>query len=185
MIIVTENDVTSKAKIKANRENAGKSTGPKDTSVTRYNALKHGILSSVVLLKGESRKSLDEFGRKIRTELAPGNEIENILVDRIISSAWRLRRIIKVEREFLQSEYDECKTDSYSGESRDESKAWNMVVSRELGSRGAWLNLLRYETALEKQIYKALHELIRNQSARKGGKPPAPIAIDVDISGEI
>lgn len=42
--------------------------------------------------------------------------------------------------------------------------------------------LLRYETAIEKQIYKALHELLRLQSARRGGKPVLPIAVDVDVS---
>ncbi|MEW6586840.1 MAG: hypothetical protein AB1442_14690, partial [Nitrospirota bacterium] len=41
---------------------------------------------------------------------------------------------------------------------------------------------LRYETTIERQFYRALHELIRLQSARKGNLPPAPIAIDVDIS---
>jgi len=43
---------------------------------------------------------------------------------------------------------------------------------------------LRYETTIERQFYKALHELIRLQSARKGNNPPAPIAIDVDISND-
>lgn len=45
--------------------------------------------------------------------------------------------------------------------------------------------ILRYETAVERQFYKALHELIRLQSARKGEKPPTPIAIDVDVSREL
>ncbi|MEE9443219.1 MAG: hypothetical protein V3V99_11205 [candidate division Zixibacteria bacterium] len=65
-----------------------------------------------------------------------------------------------------------------------DAKAWNRVVSRELGKNGAWLNLTRYETTIEKQIYKALHELIRFQAARKGENPQVPMAIDVDISGQ-
>ena len=43
---------------------------------------------------------------------------------------------------------------------------------------------LRYETTIERQFYRALHELIRLQSARSGEHPPAPLAIDVDISKE-
>ena len=43
---------------------------------------------------------------------------------------------------------------------------------------------LRYETTIERQFYRALHELIRLQSARLGERPPAPLAIDVDISKE-
>ncbi len=43
---------TTRKKIEANRHNAKKSTGPKNTSLTRYNALKHGILSKEILLDG-------------------------------------------------------------------------------------------------------------------------------------
>ena len=42
--------------------------------------------------------------------------------------------------------------------------------------------ILRYETTIERQIYKALHELIRLQMARQGQKPPAPVAIDLEVS---
>ena len=44
--------------------------------------------------------------------------------------------------------------------------------------------LIRYEAAIERGIYKALHELQRIQAARMGEKPPAPVAVDVDISKE-
>jgi len=44
---------------------------------------------------------------------------------------------------------------------------------------------LRYETTMERQFYRALHELIRLQSARLGGNPPAPQVVDVDISKEL
>ena len=46
----------------------------------------------------------------------------------------------------------------------------------------AWLNLIRYETVIERQIYKALHELIRIQSARSGKETPLPLAIDIDVA---
>ena len=44
--------------------------------------------------------------------------------------------------------------------------------------------ILRYETAIERSIYRALHELQRLQASRLGEKPPAPISVDVDISKE-
>lgn len=172
----------STAKIAANRENALKSTGPKDTSITRLNAQKHGLLSKEVLLSGESSKTLEDLGKGLRLELAPDGELENILVDRIVSSTWRLKRIIKIEREYIQAEYQDCRYDEWNGTDNGNSKAWNVVVAREFGGSSAWLNLLRYETAIEKQIYKALHELQRLQSARRGEKPPLPVAIDLDIS---
>ena len=46
--------------------------------------------------------------------------------------------------------------------------------------------ILRYETTIERQIYRALHELQRLQAARKGARPLAPIAVDVDLGqGEV
>ena len=87
-----EEKSTSLAKIEANRNNAQKSTGPKDTSLTRLNALKHGLLSKEVLIEGEDNCSLEELGRRLRMELEPQGELENIFVDRIVSSTWRSKR---------------------------------------------------------------------------------------------
>jgi len=178
-----QNKTTSLAKIETNRENAQKSTGPKDTSLTRLNALKHGILSKEALMVGEDKKVLEELGRRLRLELSPQSELENIFVDRIVSSSWRLKRAIGVERSYIQEEYEDSLTyESEKDKEKRNCKAWNSVVTRELGNSSTWLNLLRYETTIEKQIYKALHELMRLQSIRKGEKPTVPLAIDVDVS---
>lgn len=179
-----EDKCTSLTKIEANRQNAKKSTGPKNTSLTRLNALKHGLLSKEVLLKGEDKKALQELGKKLRLELAPENELELILVDRIISSVWRLRRAIRLERDRLQERFNDSKYDTYEDIERTDGEAWSLIVTVELANSNGWLNLLRYETTIERQIYRALHELIRLQSARLGGKPPVPLAVDVDISGQ-
>lgn len=42
--------------------------------------------------------------------------------------------------------------------------------------------LARYETALERSLYKALHEFQRLQAARNGQPVPIPEAVDVDVS---
>lgn len=72
-------------------------------------------------------------------------------------------------------------------------KTWNQLedlegeatrLSLSLPQPEAADKLLRYETSIERQFYRALHELMRIQSARRGEKPPAPLAIDVDISRE-
>jgi len=44
--------------------------------------------------------------------------------------------------------------------------------------------LLRYEAAIERQLYKALNQLERLQRMRLGDKVPAPIAVDVDVNTE-
>jgi hypothetical protein len=42
--------------------------------------------------------------------------------------------------------------------------------------------LSRYQTATENSLYRALHELQRQQSARHGSPVPPPVAIDVGVS---
>jgi hypothetical protein len=53
------------------------------------------------------------------------------------------------------------------------------------GSSGvdAFSKLSRYETAIERSYYRALHELQRLQHARRGGHVPPPLALDVTVSG--
>ena len=43
-------------------------------------------------------------------------------------------------------------------------------------------SVLRYETALERSLYKALHELQRLQAARAGVPVPPPAEADVDVN---
>ena len=48
----------------------------------------------------------------------------------------------------------------------------------------AFSKLSRYETSIERSLYKALHELQRLQAARHAaGIVPPPVAVDVDVSG--
>ena len=162
----------------ANRKNAKKSTGPKDTSPTRLNALKHGLLSEQVLIEGEKKKDLEELGRGLREQLAPQGELEVILVDRMVSSVWRLKRALKIEAAEMSWAYEQG-LGARDGKQGDERLAYKQIF---WGSDHQ--TVLRYETTIERQIYRALHELIRIQAARKGEKPPAPIALDVDVNKE-
>jgi hypothetical protein len=92
--------MTSEKQAQANRQNALKSTGPKTPegkAAVRLNAIKHGLLSRETLLPGEDEEALRELGERLRDELQPVGELENLLVDRIVASLWRLRRLGRVE----------------------------------------------------------------------------------------
>ena len=154
----------SQKQIEANRQNAklGGAKTEEAKAVSRYNAIKHGILSENVLFKDEDENELIELGKRLRSEMKPDTEFELLLIDRIISNFWRLKRVMGMERD--------------------------SVISKGTFSRGLELNeriadtYFRYETMLERGIYKALHELQRLQATRSGEKIPAPVAIDVDVS---
>ena len=55
---------------------------------------------------------------------------------------------------------------------------------RDAEGANAFSKLSRYETAIERSLYRALHELQRLQAARRarGGVAP-PAVVDVDVSG--
>ena len=57
------------------------------------------------------------------------------------------------------------------------------AFSRDSGGRDALSKLSRYETSMERSLYKALHELQRLQAARQGKEVPVPLAVDIDVSG--
>src|SRR5215217_6441775 len=102
--------MTSDKQIDANRKNALRSTGPKTPegkAAVRLNALKHGLLSQEILLLGEDEEALRELGERLSTELQPVGELENLLVDRVISSYWRLRRLGRVEAGIFAWEHSE------------------------------------------------------------------------------
>lgn len=151
---------TSLKQVEANKQNAQASTGPKTEegkAVSKYNALKHGLLSKEVLFDGEDERELIELGKKLRSELAPDTEFELLLADRIVANFWRLKRAMTKEQASVYNDLAgiiELEADVF----------------------------FRYETMLEKSIYKALHELQRLQASRTGERPPLPVAIDVEIS---
>jgi hypothetical protein len=157
--------MTTPRQAEANRRNARKSTGPRSPAgkaAVGLNNMKHGLLSRESLVKGESEAELVGFGKRLRSQLAPVGELELLLADRIVSTAWRLRRLVSVEAMLFDRE--EAPNAAFIGYGRE-----TMSI------------LSRYEVTLERGLYKALHELQRLQAARAGQPVPIPEAVDVDV----
>jgi hypothetical protein len=58
------------------------------------------------------------------------------------------------------------------------------TFARDANGANAFSKLSRYETTIERGLYKALHELQRLQGGRGAGSgAPPPVAVDVDVSG--
>lgn len=177
----------SEKQLTANRSNANKGgvKTAKGKAISRYNAMKHGLLCKEVLIEGEDEKTLLQLERSIRSAIQPVGELELLLTDRIIANIWRLKRAMKVERNTM--EWEKNYEDSFETRSeilqldfqKSREKTMNMIANRSTEK------ILRYETTIERGIYKALHELQRIQAARVGDKPFAPLAIDLDVSGDI
>lgn len=86
--------------IEANRNNALLSTGPKTPegkAAVRFNALKTGIHAAERIIPGEDPQDFEYFARQLNGACHPADPREQILVDTMISHAWRLRRLLKAE----------------------------------------------------------------------------------------
>ncbi len=66
---------------------------------------------------------------------------------------------------------------------REVSLALGVAFKEDAKYADAMSKLSRYEAAIERSLYRALHELQRVQAARKDGQSPPSIAVDVTVDG--
>lgn len=91
-------------RIAANRQNALNSTGPITVAgkqKSRWNAVRHGLLSKEVIVpigdSPENRKSFVLMHTALHMDFNPVGTIEEMLVERIAISYWRLSRCVRAE----------------------------------------------------------------------------------------
>lgn len=170
-----EIDVATERQIAANKNNSKRSTGPKTAkgkSIVAMNAIKHGLLSREVLLHNEDEAALVELGKNLRAQLQPIGEMEVFLVDRIITCAWRLRRVLSAEVSVLK---EQC-TDIFG-----EEKSIGLAFIRDGNGSDTISRLSRYESAIERSLYKALDRLLQLQEIRRGSETPVTEIISVEF----
>lgn len=108
----------SEKQLKANRENAKKGGAKTDEgkALVRTNALKHGLLAKeIVITAGEGAEDPAEFEQVLNEllgQLTPVGSVEEMLVEKIAASYWRLRRAYRFEVGFIRRELDNA-TESY------------------------------------------------------------------------
>ena len=208
-------------RIEANRRNALKSTGPRTAAgklTSSKNAAKHGLLSRDVVLPNEDAEELAKFCADLHDQLSPVGHLEQILVDKIAVSAWRLGRIHRLEASVFAYHMsslrgDQARTEANTCRSTLEELMIKQTVIDELrheqslskaaeadsardnellggafirGTEGSdsFSKLSRYETAIERGLFRAMHELQRLQTARAGQPVPVPVVIDVEVTSQ-
>lgn len=154
--------MVSEARLQANRRNATKSTGPRTAAgkgKSAMNAVKHGIWSRTVLLDCDDRDEFETFAAGLVQRLQPADELERMLVDRIVTTAWRLRRLQQIENAILE----QGKRDGERVLSDGDDAALGYAYGR---GRERFEAITRAETALERSLYRALEALQEAQSTR-------------------
>ena len=152
----------SAAKLAANRENATLSTGPADTSRTRFNGLAHGLTSKQTVIRGENQEEYDAFHRDIFRHLAPTSAIEIVLAERVAAAAWRLKRFTRVETAFYTNRIDAFLEENPSG-NPDCALANLFTDPAEMGRMRLFL---RYQNAVQREYDTAMRELHKAKAER-------------------
>ena len=95
----------SSAKLEANRHNAQRSTGPRTEQGkkwSRRNAIKHGILSSALLIDTrEDKAAFEKLRGALNIHYQPLSVVEELLVEDIANCWWRLRRALHFETQAI------------------------------------------------------------------------------------
>jgi hypothetical protein len=149
--------------IQANRANAKRSTGPvtrKGKRASSRNALRHGFLSTRVVLKAESTPRFTKFLDALIEEFHPATPNEQALVETMAVARWKLVRNWGLHTSLLEKEI--AKENPEAG---DDLKA--ALAFGRLADCCQSLHLLqRYDTSLDRQYLRALSSLLKAQAAR-------------------
>ena len=157
--------MATQKQIIANRRNAKKSTGPrteKGKARASQNALRHGLFAQQLLLPDECPKTFSRFRTGLLAQLEPLGPLETFLSERLIATAWRLQRLLRIETEIMTRDLDKNasrgKLFSFFG-AKDERTSLGAAFSRNLSETDNYSKLRRYESALEKSLFRLLNEL--------------------------
>ncbi len=164
----------SAKQIAANRANAAHSTGPRTAegkARSRLNAMRHGLLATEavnrVLEGAAARAAFDELTDRLENQYQPCGPVEEILVQKIAVATWRLRRLLRYEAcascdeatddmLFHQNWKRQCP--GQTNEYPDNRKKCGLEDSL-LPDEDSIKLLLRYEAAVNRDLYRAIGEL--------------------------
>src|SRR5450631_2093544 len=119
------------AQITANRANAQKSTGPRSVegkSVSRFNALKHGIDAASIVIPGEDPADYDALAAHYLQEFRPQSPSESFHVDSMLRADWQKGRLQRVEADLFRTVLAESPGNSLAAVLLAESPAAKLLV---------------------------------------------------------
>jgi hypothetical protein len=124
----------SRYQLAANQRNGHFSTGPKTPNgkaVSKMNALKHGLRSSEVVVRGrcikESPREFNAFYLGLRDDLQPVGMMEEMLVQQIATTWWRLNRVLKVESGEIRLSVDNAQWRRYNPDVIMKARMWELT----------------------------------------------------------
>ncbi len=129
--------------IAANRRNAQKATGPKTDAgkfKSSLNALRLGLYSKTFIIKTENEQIFKNFSAGFIDEFMPQTPSELELLEQLIITAWRRRRLAELINQRINSAIDTVATQSVLTTTNPQTAPDSAVPSH-----AAQLTLLAYE----------------------------------------
>ncbi len=175
--------MATNAQINANRKNAKKSTGPRTTQGkerSSKNALKHGLLALDSVIPGEDPAEFDRHLTLYEDTYNPANCVERELVLQIADSAWRMRRLSRIEATVMTAGIEKTRVhqQTYRPErTREGHEGQLQLLGASMYSGTKFLNdLARYDGHLNRRFYRAVELMmeIRREEAKSRQARPGP-----------
>lgn len=135
---------------------------------SRKAPLRVSSLARKLLIRGENRREFEEFRENIHAELVPKTKVENILCEKFIASAWKLRRAMVVEKTLLDRQNSITDEEKYGfGDELGYGTRRRIrnIKKVDLGTENV-RHLIHYQLELEKAMQKALERLREEQRLR-------------------
>jgi hypothetical protein len=171
---------SSAAQIRANQQNALKSTGPKTLEgkeKSRANAYKHGLTGSGTVLPEREAAEVERRAASFAAELNPSGDLAEALVRRAAVLSVRMERCVEHENANLIDRARQAEADFVAPEGVDDALAVKLraeAVKRAMFDPSKEATLARrYEAAAERGFYRALRELRQIEKAAKAAREEA------------
>jgi hypothetical protein len=172
----------SRYQLAANQRNGHFSTGPKtpnSKAVSRMNALKHGLRSAEVIVRGrcikENRREFNAFYQGLRDNLQPVGMMEEMLVQQIGTTWWRLQRVLKAESGEIALSVDNAQWKRENPDFLIKAKLWEVMGDPTMkmresafGNRFMYNQLDEVRKSVEKEGHLTEHSV---KSVMLLGKP--------------
>jgi hypothetical protein len=173
---------TTDKQIAANRLNALKSHGPTNTTSTRTNATKHGLLATGIT-ELDDVEGYRTMLRDLVKETNPVGTIEKFLVESAAVEMVRLRRARRLEGEYITDVLNPAIYEPSRPPFRPIDPG--VPAAMKLESVQPLVSVFqRYEATILQRLFRILHELERLRRMRHGEQLPSPAALDVSVHHE-
>ena len=160
--------MATNAQINANRENAKKSTGPRTPQGkerSSKNALKHGLLALDSVIPGEDPAEFDRHLTLYEDTYNPANCVERELVLQIADSAWRIRRLSRIEATVMTAGIERTRVhqQTYRPERMREGHEGKLqLLGASMYGGTQFLNqLARYDGHLNRRFHRAVELMMK------------------------